>query len=136
MPGYFLDTWFFIAYLNEADAHHRAVVRLAQTLGGVAFFTHDGVLMELLTFFSAHGSFWRGQVAAFVRDTLISRQFHVANLSRQLFEGALTLYEQRPDKEYSLTDCASMVLMRERGLTHVLTNDHHFEQEGFTIVSA
>ena len=48
---------------------------------------------------------------------------------------ALDLYSQRPDKEYSLVDCMSMVLMRERGITHVLTNDHHFRQEGFTVVN-
>jgi predicted nucleic acid-binding protein len=28
-----------------------------------------------------------------------------------------------------------MTLMRERGITHVLTNDHHFRQEGFTVLS-
>jgi predicted nucleic acid-binding protein len=52
-----------------------------------------------------------------------------------LFSAALSLYEQRPDKEYSLVDCMSMTLMRERGITHVLTNDHHFRQEGFTVVN-
>jgi predicted nucleic acid-binding protein len=47
---------------------------------------------------------------------------------------ALTLYESRPDKEYSLTDCISMQTMRRARLTEVLTNDHHFTQEGFTIL--
>jgi uncharacterized protein len=39
------------------------------------------------------------------------------------------------DKAYSLVDCMSMSLMRERGITHILTNDHHFRQEGFTLVN-
>jgi len=47
---------------------------------------------------------------------------------------ALALYEARPDKFYSLTDCHSMQVMRREGLTDVLTNDHHFTQEGFHIV--
>ena len=47
---------------------------------------------------------------------------------------ALTLYEARPDKEYSLTDCIAMQTMRREGLTEVLTNDHHFTQEGFSIL--
>jgi predicted nucleic acid-binding protein len=38
------------------------------------------------------------------------------------------------DKAYSLTDCISMNAMRERGLTDILTNDHHFTQEGFHIL--
>ncbi len=36
-----------------------------------------------------------------------------------------------PDKGYSLTDCVSMQTMRQGGLTQALTNDRHFEQEGF-----
>jgi hypothetical protein len=42
------------------------------------------------------------------------------------------LYKTRPDKGYSLTDCSSMLLMRERRLSEALTTDRHFEQEGFT----
>jgi predicted nucleic acid-binding protein len=43
----------------------------------------------------------------------------------------VTLYEARPDKGYSLTDCISIQTMWIEGLTEVLTNDRHFEQEGF-----
>jgi len=46
----------------------------------------------------------------------------------------LTHCESRPDKEYSLTDCLSMLTMRREGMTEVLTNDHHFTQEGFQIL--
>jgi predicted nucleic acid-binding protein len=45
--------------------------------------------------------------------------------------GGLALYRARPDKGYSLTDCISMQTMRREGLMDVLTNDRHFEQEGF-----
>jgi predicted nucleic acid-binding protein len=44
------------------------------------------------------------------------------------------LYKDRPDKAYSLTDCLSMQVMRQEGLTESLTNDHHFTQEGFHIL--
>ena len=49
---------------------------------------------------------------------------------------ALTLYESRPDKEYSLTECVSMQTMRREGLMDVLSNDHHCTQEGFHILFA
>ena len=49
-------------------------------------------------------------------------------------DGTLALYEARPDKDYSLTDCRSMVALRALGISEVLTNDHHFTQEGFTIL--
>jgi len=41
------------------------------------------------------------------------------------------LYAARPDKAYSVTGCISMQTMRREGLTDVLKNDRHFEQEGF-----
>ena len=47
------------------------------------------------------------------------------------FLAGLTLYHGRLDKGYSLTDCISMQTMRIEGITDVLTNDAHFEQEGF-----
>ena len=50
------------------------------------------------------------------------------------FAAALTLYEARPDKGYSLTDCRSMLALRSLGISDVLTNDHHFEQDGFTVL--
>jgi predicted nucleic acid-binding protein len=40
--------------------------------------------------------------------------------------------EARPDKGYSLTDCVSMLVMRQEGITEILTHDIHFTQEGFT----
>ena len=43
----------------------------------------------------------------------------------------MALYEQRPDKKWSLTDCLSFLIMADEGLTEALTGDHHFEQAGF-----
>jgi predicted nucleic acid-binding protein len=54
--------------------------------------------------------------------------------TRADFDAALALYEARPDKGYSLTDCRSMLAMQGQSITDVLTNDHHFTQEGFTIL--
>jgi predicted nucleic acid-binding protein len=51
--------------------------------------------------------------------------------SHETFITGLKLYIERPDKGYSLVDCISMQTMRHEGLTDVLTNDRHFEQEGF-----
>ena len=47
------------------------------------------------------------------------------------FHAGLDLFRARPNKRYSLTDCISMQVMRREGPAAVLTNDRHFEQEGF-----
>ena len=54
--------------------------------------------------------------------------------SRESFLAGLRLYEQRNDKGYSLVDCISMTTMRRQGILEILTNDHHFRQEGFRVV--
>ena len=68
------------------------------------------------------------------RRLLASRDVTVIHQTRELFLEGLTLYEARPDKAYSLTDCISMQTMRREGLMEILTNDHHFTQEGFDIL--
>jgi predicted nucleic acid-binding protein len=41
------------------------------------------------------------------------------------------LLKARLDKEWSLVDCASFVVMQHRSIVEALTADHHFEQAGF-----
>ena len=54
--------------------------------------------------------------------------------SQELFERGVKLYIDRPDKDWSLTDCISFVVMEQHHLTDVLTGDHHFEQAGFGVL--
>lgn len=133
MPEYFADTWFFVARLDRSDSQHAAARRLDAHLRFATLVTHDGVLTEVLAYFSGYGPFSRTEASRSVREFVYTKVALPA--SRDRFVQALSLYEQRPDKKYSLVDCMSMTLMRERGITHVLTNDHHFRQEGFTVVN-
>ena len=55
----------------------------------------------------------------------------VVSISAALWNEALELYHQHRDKQWTLTDCASFIVMRERGITEALTGDRHFEQAGF-----
>jgi hypothetical protein len=41
------------------------------------------------------------------------------------------LLKSRPDKNWSLTDCISFVVMQGRGIKAAFTADRHFEQAGF-----
>jgi predicted nucleic acid-binding protein len=52
-----------------------------------------------------------------------------------LLEEAVTLYRNRLDKQWSLTDCTSFVIMQREGISEALTGDHHFEQAGSAQVS-
>lgn len=130
---YFVDAWYFIALNDPHDTHHRRATRLSLALSTARMVTHDGVLSEVLSFFSEEDPRIRKMIARVVRAAL--RDMTVVTPDRQLFLKALELYERRTDKHYSHIDCVSMVVMRDRGITHVLTNDHHFTQEGFTVLA-
>jgi hypothetical protein len=52
--------------------------------------------------------------------------------TEELFQAGIGLYGSRSDKDWSLTDCISFVLMQRRGIQMALTGDRHFEQAGFT----
>jgi len=58
--------------------------------------------------------------------------FEVVPLSHEIFDQALDFYHQHHDKQWSLTDCTSFIVMQQRGITEALTGDRHFEQAGFT----
>jgi uncharacterized protein len=134
MTRFFADTWFFVAYAHRGDADHDHAARMWRRIDPGRFVTHDGVLAELLTYFAEFGPAFRQRVTRLVRNLPLLR-VEVVPQDRDLFRRALALYEQRLDKGYSFADCMSMVVMRERGIDHVLTNDHHFRQEGFSVVN-
>ena len=76
----------------------------------------------------------RMKVSAFVREILLDVRVKVIPRNETAFLDALELYESRFDKGYSLTDCISMNVCRNLDITEILTHDHHFQQEGFTIL--
>lgn len=134
MPTFFADTWFFVALLDRHDSHHERAQRLAfQVVPHGSVVTHDAVLTEVLAYFCEDGAWARQRAVEGIRSAAL--QFNVLPADRPLFIAGLDLYATRPDKEYSLVDCMSMVVMEERGIRHVLTNDHHFTQAGFIVVS-
>jgi predicted nucleic acid-binding protein len=126
----FADTFYWIALTNKRDSAHHEVMRLTASLGPKAVVTSDEVLTEFLTFSASH-ELLRIAAGKAVQHLLNDPDIRVIPQSRDSFVDGLLLYNSRPDKGYSLTDCISMQIMRREGLTHVLTNDRHFEQEGF-----
>ena len=76
----------------------------------------------------------RRRFTRFVQQLLEAPQMVAVPASDDWFRRGLVLFEQRPDKEWSLTDCISFEVMRERAITEALSADHHFEQAGFRIL--
>jgi predicted nucleic acid-binding protein len=70
-------------------------------------------------------------LAGWYAKILNDPDIEVVSQSRDSFLAGLALYERRPDKRYSLVDCISMNVMRQRDIQEILTSDRHFSQEGF-----
>ena len=78
------------------------------------------------------GSVNRLAVAAFIRNLSTDPNVTIVRASSDWFERGLQIAnEQRPDKDWPLTDCISFAIMTEEKLTDALTGDHHFVQAGF-----
>jgi predicted nucleic acid-binding protein len=122
----FADTFYWIALANSADAAHDRADQITDDI-----VTTEEVLSEYLTFFCEAPEFVRREVASSVKDIMRDPTVRVVQQSHDSFITGLELYAARPDKGYSLIDCISMQMMRREGLTDALTNDKHFEQEGF-----
>jgi predicted nucleic acid-binding protein len=126
----FADTFYWVALIHRKDANHGAVLEWSRSSGPLSIFTTEEVLTEVLTFCSSDEGL-RADAARVVRRIMAGHSVRAVPQSHESFVNGLDLYEARPDKGYSLTDCISMQIMRREGLTDVLTNDRHFEQEGF-----
>jgi predicted nucleic acid-binding protein len=124
----FADTFFFLAILNRADPTHERAVALSRQVRSVRV-TTDWIITEL-----ADGLAKAEQRERFMdlyRHIQLSPAIRVVPASRTLLEEGVALYGARPDKDWSLTDCISFVVMRDEAIIHALTGDHHFEQAGF-----
>jgi predicted nucleic acid-binding protein len=117
--------------LNKRDKAHTSAVAAANCLIG-DIVTTDWAIVEVADALShpVH----RARVVRFLNELRRSLQVEVVSSSAHLLELGWNLYSSRLDKDWSLTDCISFVVMQERGLTDALTGDHHFEQAGFNAV--
>ena len=134
MKQVFADAHYWVALLNDQDQSHAAARAVSLTLQGTTIFTTEEVLTEVLAFFSERGRYLRQFASASVRGMYADSMMCVLPQSSMTFLSGLDLYEVRPDKGYSLTDCVSMEAMRREGITEILTHDAHFTQEGFTVL--
>ena len=127
-PPIFLDTSYVLALVNTSDTFHQAAMDAMNQIAP-PFLTTEAVLTEIGNAFS--GRRWRTLGVSIIQRLRADSDLEIVTITTALFEQAVQLYVSRPDKEWGLTDCLSFVVMQERGLTGVLTTDHHFTQAGF-----
>jgi len=134
VPEVFADTFYWIALLNPADKWHQDARRISQARPEYSLVTTEAVLIEMLNYFSGSGEKMRQAAVSLFDQAMTHANTVVLPQTRAVFIRGVDLYKARPDKGYSLTDCLSMVEMRNRDIDDVLTHDRHFAQEGFNLL--
>ncbi len=132
MNTVFADTFLYLALLDERDpAHERAV---AQSRTKQTILTTEFVLLELGNACARaedHADF-----LALLAGIRASPRTRIIQLDSRLLQRGLDLFADRPDKNWSLTNCISFVVMEDEGVTKALTGHNHFAQAGFKALLA
>jgi predicted nucleic acid-binding protein len=131
MTRVFADAFYFLALINSKDPYHQPALQFSSSRSS-PLLTTSFVLLELADGFARTS--YRTAVARIIRRLRRSKTHEVVPFSEELLERALALYDERPYKAWSLTDCSSFVVMWDNGLTDALTGDQHFAQAGFNLL--
>jgi uncharacterized protein len=131
MKPILIDTAALIALGNSQDTFHHQATELRRTFVATqrTFLTTSLIVVEFCSAFSRRHL--RTTAIEYVESIERSKQWECVEVDYALRQRGFDLFKQMTDKEWSLVDCISMLVARERGVTEIFTNDHHFEQAGF-----
>ena len=127
----FADSGYWIALITPDDELHEKAAAVQNSLTSQQIVTTHLILNEVLN--PRSGTSERQRLATVQMVDRIKRdpRVHIEPQMPELFEDAFDYFHQRLDKEWSITDCASFLVMEQLGIWQALTGDHHFEQAGF-----
>jgi len=124
----FADAFFWIALLNRRDEYHEKARLYTQDFQGTIV-TSQWILAEVADALAASAA--RQSIQSFFQELSANPAIALVDATPGLFHRGLALYNKRPDKSWSLTDCISFTVMTDHALSEALTRDHHFAQAGF-----
>ena len=131
MSATFADTSYYLALVNPDDEFHALASEITPELDG-PMVTTAWVLTELANALRRGPD--RSLAVRLIRKCHVDPRVTIIPPTKALFDAGFELFARRADKEWSLTDCISFLVMREQGLRDALSADRHFEQAGFTIL--
>ena len=128
---YFLDTSYTIALTIEKDQFHKRAVDLSFKLSETnsEIITTQAILLEIGNALAKKK--YRLSAVNILQQLESDTRTAIVGLTPELHDRAFELFSSRMDKEWSLVDCISFVVMHERKISKALTTDEHFIQAGF-----
>ena len=125
----FADSTFYIALLIPRDSNHERAKIVAQSWAARTV-TTEYVLTEVANHLCGTQQ-GRERYGQLLSDIIADPMAVIIESSSVLWRRGSEFYTRRSDKQWSLTDCISFLVMQDRKIDDALTADHHFEQAGF-----
>lgn len=134
MQRIFVDTAALVALGNKNDDWHDQAVLISRqlTLVGCHFVTTEAVLLEVGNTFSQ--ARFKSVALHLINTARRSPRWKCLSVDSSLLNDGLALFQSMHDKDWSLTDCLSIIAARQQRIDQVFTTDHHFTQAGFKIL--
>ena len=130
----FVDTSGWSYYFDSRDALYPTFVALVRRAIRQKrhLITTNYVITELVALLQSRHLLPRPQIISTVNRMKADPTVEILHIDAATDDEAWKLLEARHDKEWSLVDASSFVLMWRHGMTEALTTDQHFTQAGFT----
>ena len=131
MKTLFLDAGYVIALEASDDQNHKAASQHWRKLlkSTPLLVTTSYVFDEVVTFFNSRGR--QGKAVEVGSNLIQTDSIELIHVDEGLFYEGWDYFQKHKDKAYSLTDCISFVVMKQRVIRAALTFDRHFTQAGF-----
>ena len=125
----FVDTSFWVAWVNARDAHHDEAVAIGDELTDMRWLTTNHVQGETWTFLRRRAG--HASAVQFVDALELSVRVEVVRVGEDIEDGALRWLRRHDEREYSYVDATSFLLMKREGVKNALAFDGDFTAAGF-----
>jgi len=121
-----------MATIDRGDTFHAAAQQILQTAYQQRrpLITSNYVLSELAPLLERR-NVARATLLLAIKTIRSDPRVTVVHVDESTDDEAWALLDARLDKQWSLVDASSFILMARMGILDAFTNDHHFEQAGF-----
>ncbi len=133
MKTYLADTSFWLALELNDDQNHESALTHWRNLVKTSFaiVTTSYIFDETITYLNSRNHHEKAVEVG--ENLLLSPTIELIYIDENLFFEGWTMFQKYQDKRYSLTDCISFLVMKQKELDTALTFDKHFSQAGFNI---
>lgn len=133
MNSLFVDTSGWASLFIPTELFHQKALHLFQLARQQRYqvVTTNYIIAELVTLLDSRMRAPRSQLFQYVDVVRADPDLTLIHVDATTDAAAWVLCKARPDKNWSLVDCTSFVVMQQLGIQQAMTTDQHFEQAGF-----